>query len=143
MVVSLWCFISTLVHSILSIIKFSVQLQPLFNLTLYCSTIYCNQWCSYFSFNCLSIIFFYYHTCLVVSGLALSFDDPSVVLKLCFLNLVATKLTLLELHKIIFGVSRIILIVGFQRLLNPLSTKHKVNLWKNVLELIFSNLCIL
>jgi hypothetical protein len=32
-VVSLWCFVSTLVHLILSIINLNVQFQPLFSLT--------------------------------------------------------------------------------------------------------------
>jgi hypothetical protein len=60
----------------------------------------------------------------MVLGLALSFDNASVVLKLCSLNHVATKLARLELHRIVFRVSKILLIVGFQRLLNVLSTNH-------------------
>ncbi len=72
--------------------------------------------------------FFYYHTHIVVSRLALLSNDSLVVLKLCSLNHVATKLAYLELH--IFGVSRILLITSFQGLLSPLLTNCWVNLWK-------------
>jgi hypothetical protein len=64
--------------------------------------------------------FFDYHTHIVVLGLALSSTNSLVVLKLCSLNHVATRFACLELH--IFEVSRILLIVGFQGLLNPLLT---------------------
>jgi hypothetical protein len=62
----------------------------------------------------------------MILGLALSSDDSSVVLKLCSLNLTATKLAYLELHKIIFGVSKILLITCSQGLLNPLLTNKLV-----------------
>jgi hypothetical protein len=52
----------------------------------------------------------------------MSSDNLPMLLKLCFLNHVATRLTYLELHIVIFGVLRILLIVGFQGLLNPLLT---------------------
>jgi len=109
---------------------------------LHSSTIYCKQWYFSFSFNCWFVISFNYHTHFMVLGLTL-FDNSLVVLKLCFLNLVATKFTYLELHRVIFGVSRILLIADFQGLLNILLTNHWVNLWKSSLEWAFSNLHIL
>jgi hypothetical protein len=50
---------------------------------------------------------------------------------------VATRLTYLELHRIIFEVSWILLIEGFQGLLNPLPTNCQVNLWKTILDSTF------
>ncbi len=96
-----------------------------------------------FSFSCWSIVSFDYHTCLMVSGPTFSSNDSLIVLKLCSLNLVANKLDRLKLHRIVFGVSRILLIVGFQGLLNLLLTNRWVNLWKSVLKSTFSNLCVL
>jgi hypothetical protein len=77
---------------------------------------------------------------LMVLKLALSSDNSLVVLKFCYLNLVATRFAYLEFHKIIFKVSLIMLIASSQGLLNPLLTNHQVNLWRNVLDSAFSNL---
>ncbi len=60
--------------------------------------------------------------------------------KRCSLIHVATRLACLELHKVVFRVSRILLIVSFQRLLNFLLINHWVNLWNFFLEWVFSHL---
>jgi hypothetical protein len=64
----------------------------------------------------------------MVSRSAMSSNDWSIVLKFCSLNPMVTKLACLKLHRVIFGVSRIILITGSQGLLNPLLTNHWVDL---------------
>ncbi len=60
----------------------------------------------------------------MVLRLALSFDNSLIVLKLCSLNPVVTRFACLELHKVVFGVSKILLIANSQGLLNPLSTNR-------------------
>jgi hypothetical protein len=79
---------------------------------------------------------------LMVLGLALSSNNSLVVLKLCSLNSMATKLAYFKFHRIVFKVSIILLIASSQGLLNPLLTNCWINLWKNVLELASSNLHI-
>ncbi len=105
---------------------FNISSFDFFNNQFQCSTstnIHLNI-CIVPQFTTNNGIFFDYHTCLVVLGPTLSSYNSLVVLKLCSLNLVATRFACLELHKIVFTVSRILLIVGFQGLLNPLSTNR-------------------
>jgi hypothetical protein len=52
----------------------------------------------------------------------MSFNDSPFVLEFRSLNHVATKFIYLELHKVIFEVSKFLLIIGSQGLLNPMST---------------------
>ncbi len=68
----------------------------------------------------------------MVSRPSLSSNNSLFVLKLCSLNPMATRLTCLEFHRVIFKVSRILLIASSQGLLNLLLTNCWVNLWKNV-----------
>ncbi len=83
-----------------------------------------------FSLSFWSVVSFDYHTCLVILLPTLSFDDSLIVLKLCSLNPMATKLTYFKFHKVVFEVSRILSIARFQGLLNPMLTNCWINLWK-------------
>ncbi len=88
--------------------KIFQQATLMFNFSLnsykkvYCTTNYCQEWYFGFSFNCWDIFFSYYHRHLVVLGSSLSFNNSQVVLSLCSLNLVAPRLTYLELQRVVY-----------------------------------------
>jgi hypothetical protein len=71
----------------------------------------------------LDVLFFYYHMFFMVLRLGLSFDNSLDGLRLCFLILVAPRLTYPDCI-VIFWVSWILLIIGCQGLPSLLSTNH-------------------